>query len=199
MVFTFFFFLCGTGKTAIAFSIAKDLAYFLLSNDDSVIEDIYPNKAKVLDKLVVKKNENIVYDLGGFVDKGILEVIKNSDKVIIPTTIDINSIKKTIKTAMEVNKYCSDIIIVVNRVKKDKVYKYKQSLDALNGLGKKVIFISESEAFTNSIHSGKSITELYEDKTNTLSKQQYRGVFSEYSQLLKEIKSWVQIIIKVLT
>ena len=42
----------GTGKTSIAFNIAKDLDYYLLSNDDSIIEKIY-DKAKVLDELEI--------------------------------------------------------------------------------------------------------------------------------------------------
>ncbi len=38
----------GVGKTPFAFSIAKDLEYFLQSNDNSIIEKIYPEKAKIL-------------------------------------------------------------------------------------------------------------------------------------------------------
>ncbi|HED0543717.1 TPA: hypothetical protein R4K23_001781, partial [Campylobacter jejuni] len=38
----------GVGKTPFSFSIAKDLEYFLQSNDNSIIEKIYPEKAKIL-------------------------------------------------------------------------------------------------------------------------------------------------------
>ena len=37
----------GVGKTPIAFSLAKDLGYYLQSNDNSVIESIYPDMAKI--------------------------------------------------------------------------------------------------------------------------------------------------------
>ena len=36
----------GVGKTPIAFSLAKDLGYYLQSNDNSVIESIYPYTAR---------------------------------------------------------------------------------------------------------------------------------------------------------
>lgn len=37
----------GVGKTPISFSLAKDLGYYLQSNDNSVIESIYPDMAKI--------------------------------------------------------------------------------------------------------------------------------------------------------
>lgn len=37
----------GVGKISISFSLAKDLGYALQSNDNSVIEIIYPDKARI--------------------------------------------------------------------------------------------------------------------------------------------------------
>lgn len=37
----------GVGKTALAYNVARDLNYFLLSNDKSIIEKAYPEKAKI--------------------------------------------------------------------------------------------------------------------------------------------------------
>ena len=176
----------GVGKTALAFSIAKDLDYYLLSNDDSVIEDIYPDKAKILDKIEIVNDANVIYDLGGFIDRDIVELLKKSDLIVIPTTLDINSIKRTINTVVEINSYCADIIIVVNRVKKTNMHKYKQGLEALKGLGKKLIYIRESEAITNSIHLGKTISELYNQ--SGLTKSTYKNIYSDYNQLLDYTK-----------
>jgi len=184
-VITFFNKKGGTGKTSLSFSIAKDLDYPLLSNDDSVIEEIYPNKAKILDVLQVIEHD-VVYDLGGFINKGVIDVFKASSMVVVPTTLDINSIKRTINTVMEVNEYCKNIIIVINRTKKDKLGKYKQSIEALKGLGKPIAYVRESEAITNSIHLGKTISELY--NKNNFTKNQYKGIFEDYSKLLKTIE-----------
>ena len=51
MIVTFFNKKGGVGKTTLAFNVAKDLDFFLLSNDDSVIESIYPNKAKIMSNI----------------------------------------------------------------------------------------------------------------------------------------------------
>lgn len=185
-IITFFNKKGGTGKTSLAFSIAKDLQYPLLSNDDSVIEEIYPKKAKVLDKVELIDHD-VVYDLGGYIDNGIIDIFKGSHAIVVPTTLDINSIKRTINTVMEVYRYCDNILIVVNRVKKDKLAKYKQSLQALEGLGKEIIHLRESEIITNSIHSGKTLTELYGE--SGLTKSQYKGVFQDYAKIIKWLKN----------
>ncbi len=100
----------GVLKTGLAFNLAKDLDYYLLSNDDSVIENIY-DKAKIVDELEVV-DADCFYDMGGFIDKRAKKVFKASDVIIVPTTLDANSIKRTINTILEINTYCKDIIIV---------------------------------------------------------------------------------------
>ena len=184
-VITFFNKKGGTGKTSFSFSVAKDLNYPLLSNDDSVIEEIYPSKAKILERLQLIDHD-VVYDLGGFIDEHAIEIFKGSSIVVVPTTLDINAIKRTINSVMEINAYCSNILIVINRIKLDKLGKYRQSIEALKGLGKPIVHIRETEAITNSIHLGKTITELYSE--NNFTKNQYKGIYHDYNKLLTEIK-----------
>jgi len=184
-IITFFNKKGGTGKTSFSFSVAKDLNYPLLSNDDSVIEEIYPSKAKILEKLQLIEHD-VVYDLGGFIDEDAIEIFKGSSIIVVPTTLDINSIKRTINSVMEINAYCSNILIVINRIKLDKLGKYRQSIEALKGLGKPILHVRETEAITNSIHLGKTITELYSE--NNFTKSQYKGIYHDYNKLLTEIK-----------
>ncbi|MDD5406947.1 MAG: hypothetical protein PHE73_08435 [Sulfurovaceae bacterium] len=174
----------GTGKTSIAYSVAKDLHYPLLSNDDSVIESIYPGKAKILDNIQLIDHD-VVYDLGGFIDPGMIEIFKSSTTILVPTLLDINSIKRTINTVMELIKYCENIVIIINRVENKKLPKYKQSINALEGLGKKIVYIRESEAITNSMHLAKSISELYAE--SALTKYSYSGIYEDYKKLLERV------------
>ena len=184
-VITFFNKKGGTGKTSLSYSVAKDLDYPLLSNDDSVIEEIYPNKAKILDELELIEH-NVVYDLGGFIDKGIKEIFKASNIIVVPTTLDINSIKRTLNTVVEIKEYCNNIVIVINRVQKNKISKYRESIEALKSLKKDIIYIRESEAITNSIHLAKTITELC--NVSNFTKNQYKGIYEDYTNLLNLIK-----------
>ena len=66
----------GVGKTPISFSIAKDLGFYLQSNDNSVIESIYPDMAKISQSPEII--DNCVYDFGGFVTAGVLPILKES-------------------------------------------------------------------------------------------------------------------------
>jgi cellulose biosynthesis protein BcsQ len=90
----------GVGKTPISFSLAKDLGYYLQSNDNSVIESIYPDMAKITEHPSLI--DNCIYDFGGFVDAGVLQIIKESDVVMIPCSIDFNSILRTVETIEEI-------------------------------------------------------------------------------------------------
>ncbi|MFK7779869.1 MAG: hypothetical protein QM490_01870 [Candidatus Gracilibacteria bacterium] len=176
----------GTGKTSIAFNVAKDLDYFLLSNDDSVIEKIYPNKARIMDTLEVIEGENIVYDLGGFITNEIIDVFKASDLIVVPTTLDINSIQRTLNTVYELSEYCNNIIIVINRIQKKTAHKYEQSIEALKQLDKEMFLLRESEAFVNSLYKGETISEMY--KGSPLMRNAYKGVMEDYIKIIKRIK-----------
>ena len=65
----------GVGKTPLAITLAKDLEYYLITNDDSVVEEAYAKYSKI-QKEPVLMNE-CVYDFGGFVNDSMLHVIEN--------------------------------------------------------------------------------------------------------------------------
>lgn len=174
----------GVGKTSIAFSLSKDLDMNLTSNDDSVIEKIY-KKAQIVNKINTI-NDNTIYDLGGFVESGIITLFKKSDMIIIPTTLDVNSIKRTINTVIEISRYCDNIIIIINRVQNQKLDKFAQSINALEGLGVELFYLRESEIIVNSMYLGKSIKELHGE--SGLSKHNYKAVYQEYEKILERVK-----------
>ena len=186
MIITFYNKKGGTGKTSLSFNVAKDLDFFLLSNDDSVIEKIYPDKAKVMEELEVVRGAKIVYDLGGFIEAETIEVFKASDLIVVPTTLDINSIKRTINTVQELEEYNENILIVINRIQAKTAKKYEDSIRALNNLDKDIVLIRESEALVNSLYKAKTISELYNE--SALMKNAYKGIMEDYRKLLKKIK-----------
>ena len=175
----------GVGKTSLAFNVAKDLDYFLISNDDSVIEDIYPNKAKIQPNIELYE-ENIVYDLGGFIDVNSIKIIRHSNIVFIPTLLDINSIKRTVNTIHEIQDITTEIIIIINGITNKDLKKYHQAKEILEKLGKEIIIIPKSESIPNSMYLGKTITEQYNQ--NKLSQNSFKGIYSQYKKILEKIK-----------
>lgn len=175
----------GVGKTSFAFSIAKDLGLYLQSNDASIIEQIYPQKAKISTSLQLL--DNCVYDFGGFVDSGVLEIIKNSDYVIVPCTSLYNSILRTIETISEIKKFNLNIIVLVTdwNSESDKSY-ILETLES-NFADLDYYFFKHSKILENAMRTGASFKELTQE--NGLSRMSYAVFFQEYERLIETLKS----------
>ncbi len=175
----------GVGKTPISFSLAKDLGYFLQSNDNSVIENIYPDMAKITPK--PQLIDNCVYDFGGFVDTGILDIIKASDVVIVPCVNEYNSILRTVETIEEIKSYAKAILVIATKTEKESDFKQVQS--AIEEYFDDLHFfeLKSSKIFKNAIETGLSIDELFHE--NALSKSAYKSVYNQYLTVLNIFKN----------
>lgn len=176
----------GTAKTSISFNIAKDLDYYLLSNDDSTIEEIYPKMAKIMDEIEFIEDIESIYDLGGFIDNSAIEVFKNVDYIFIPMLLDVNSLKRTINTFIELSEYNDNLAIIISRVKPNDEKKFKQFYEKLEMLECPIFEIRESEAFRNSTLTSETITEQF--NKNAFNQRSMKNVYNEYSKLKQFIK-----------
>ena len=151
----------GVGKTPISFSLAKDLGYYLQSNDNSVIESIYPDMAKISSNPEII--ENCIYDFGGFVTSGVLPILKASSAILIPTSNDYNSILRTVETIEEIQPLNENLFIVVTKTEKEG--DFESVKNAINQHFDNLEFfeLRLSKAFKNCIETGLSLTELYHE------------------------------------
>ena len=174
----------GVGKTSLAYNVARDLGYFLLSNDDSIIEIAYEGKAKITANLKVLNN--CVYDLGGFVDAGANTVLKSADIIVIPTVYDLNALRRTQSTIADIKKLNSKatIIIVANNLESKTFMEDLQKIEeTFKGL--KVLPIPHSRIFANAVKSKTSVFEVTKTKLNAY---RYRNVSKAYTNLINTIK-----------
>lgn len=170
----------GVGKTSLAFSIAKDLDFKLISNDDSVIEDVY-SKATITNKPVLIK-EDCVYDFGGFIDLGTKNILDKSDLIIIPFSSDFNSFKKTMLTIKELTN--NNIVLVATNSEKED---FVEILELLKSKYSFPIFeIQKSRIWKKTFAESKSVLELKNE--SALSKYAYRNSLKGYIELLNYIK-----------
>lgn len=174
----------GVGKTTLSYNLAKDLGVYYLSNDDSVVEDLLPDQAKIMEEIQLI-DQSVVYDLGGFIDKNNIEIFKASDFIIIPTLLDVNSIKRTVNTVKELSKFNDNILIVINQFQKKRMEKFNQAITILQALSP-TYFLNESEIVVNSIHINKTIKEQIEG--NPLLMHAARNVHAQYLKLLNSFK-----------
>ena len=175
----------GVGKTPIAFSLAKDLGLKLRSNDNSVIESIYPGMAKVVSKPILEADT--VYDFGGFVDAGVIDIVRGSNAVIIPCSVDFNSVLRTIETIEEIQQYNKNIIVIVTKTEKED--DFHKIMNHISEYASDLFYfeLRSSKIFKNSIETGASVTELYE--ATPLSKSAYKTVFQQYNTVLDLFKT----------
>ena len=112
----------GVGKTTLSVQISQMLDYTYVTNDShSSAHNLMPEEKGFLvsseEYEEIPYDDRVVYDFGGFKDTRINDIIKKSNKVIIPTLtsiVDVQATLATLKDVIEVNK---NIIIVVNRTK----------------------------------------------------------------------------------
>jgi len=179
MIITFFNKKGGVGKTSLAYNVARDLNFYLLSNDDSIIESSYENKAMIMEKIKLIKNQNVVYDLGGFVDMNIVDILKASDIIIVPTIADVNSLKRTINSVKELQAFNKNIIVVGNIIR-------GKQLDFITKYIDIKFSIRESKIFQTSLIERKSINEIVNE--SNLNAYRYRNIYKDYTNLLKHLK-----------
>lgn len=175
----------GVGKTPFAFSLAKDLGLFLQSNDNSCIEQIYPNMAKISSE--VQDLDNCVYDFGGFVASGVLDIIKKCDCVIVPCLPNNNSFIRTINTIDELKEINENLVILATGYKNEKGEEFLENELEERYPTTPIFYFKNSMIVDNAINYGQSFEELY--KESPLSKRSYSNFYREYKRLLKFIKN----------
>ena len=175
----------GVGKTSFGFSIAKDLELYLQSNDASIIESIYPNMSKI--SAQPKLIDNCVYDFGGFVSAGVLDIAAKSDFIIVPCTALYNSILRTSETINELKEVNKNIIVLITDYTSDEDKEQVESALKSSFKNRKYFYFKRSKILENSMRLGGSFKELGE--ASPLLKVAYRNFLGEYDRLLKILKS----------
>jgi len=179
----------GVGKTPLSVSLAIDLDYYLITNDDSVVEDIMPNPDMVMIQREPVLVDDTVYDFGGFVSDSMLHIIEKSDIILVPCDNKIDSKKRTVKTIFEIQKYNSNIHIVATDYKKDKeLIEIKADLrDVLPNIP--VLELKHTGLYDKVVEYGKSFNDMA--KESPLIKRNCRAVIGQYNEILKTVKEGV--------
>lgn len=174
----------GVGKTSFGFSIAKDLELYLQSNDASIIESIYPKMSKICPN--PKLIDNCVYDFGGFVSAGVLEIAAKSDFIIVPCTALYNSILRTTESINELKEVNKNIIVLITDFTSDEDKEQVENAlkSSFNNL--KYFYFKRSKILENSMRLGGSFKEL--GAASPLLRLAYRNFLGEYERLLNILK-----------
>ena len=115
-------------------------------------------------------DDNIIYDMGGYIDRRLLKVIKKSDLIIIPTIPSIIYLTSHISSIKEVEKINKNIIQIINRTKKND---YDEINDFMleQGIQYPSFEVKESKVISNLFEKGLTIKEQIE-----------RGLFNPHTK-----------------
>lgn len=181
----------GVGKTTLSLSIALSKKFGIISNDlYSPIEDILPvGHARILnveEPIPSIPNEyNIIYDMGGYIDKRILDVIKKVDYAIIPTRRNTIDLKATINCINEIKEYVRNIFVVCNFCKSDEDLSYTKGVINEYFQHIPVMPLKESKLFSHVIDRKTNVDDLVSE--SGLSRYIYSDVFNQFQNILKNL------------
>ncbi len=170
----------GVGKTSLSYSLAKDLDYGYITNDDSIVLKVY-DKSKYITKHIPIVDE-CIYDLGGFITPFIEEILVKADKVLIPTINDYNSMVKAVELIEFVG--ADRVTIVATMIDTDKDFKEIEDVIQSRYKSIDVFRLNRTKAFKNGMVTSQSLKELY--KENKLNTHIYKTIYKQYKKILKD-------------
>ena len=176
----------GCGKTNIAGELALRLEYPAITNEqESMLSVIMPK-----DRLkMLESNEDVpnfdcgmVFDFGGYIDARIIEALKQSDYILVPTLPEVSEIQSCISTIQAIKKYNKNIVVIANKTESKEDFETIQ--EAIKQIGDYPVFeIKKSRALPNLYTEKKSIKQLMEE--SPLLRYSYRKVSKQFDDLIK--------------
>jgi cellulose biosynthesis protein BcsQ len=179
----------GVGKTDISLNLALTLDYGIITNEpfsplDTVLDGgsfLRLNPGDQLPKL--PPDADIIFDFGGYLDKRVIEALKQSDVVLVPVINEFKDLHTTINFIQEIEDYNKNIIIVVNRAQKGD---YEGVCEAMKGFYRYPIFeIKLTRALPNIMKEKKSVKEMVEE--GGLKAWSYRSVSQQFDEIIRKI------------
>ena len=187
----------GVGKTTLSVQISQMFDYTYVTNDShSSAHNLMPEEKGFLvsseEYDEIPFDENIVYDFGGFKDTRINNIIRQADKIIIPTLTSIVDVQATMATLKDVAQINKNIVIAINRTKNNnkaielKEYLAEEIKKSFQDLDISIIFVRESSVLEDSLFD----CEYVETKagTNRFKRHIYRNAIEDMSILKKDLE-----------
>lgn len=187
----------GVGKTTLSVQISQMFDYTYVTNDShSSAHNLMPEEKGFLvsseEYDEIPFDENIVYDFGGFKDTRINNIIKQANKIIIPTLTSIVDVQATMATLKDVAQINKNIVIAINRTKNNnkaielKEYLAEEIKKSFQDLDISIIFVRESSVLEDSLFD----CEYVETKagTNRFKRHIYRNAIEDMTILKKDLE-----------
>lgn len=193
MKITIYNFKGGVGKTVIALNLALTMGYSIVTNDIySPIETVLPEN-RILkighdeDIPVFPDGYDIIFDLGGHIEKRSISAIKQSQWILVPVNNDFINLQVTIDAITEIQTINRSIIVLANRTSKTD---FEHITAAINQFFTFPVFeIKNSKSLPNIFTEKKSIADMV--KAGGLKRYHYEIVAHQFDLVIRYLKERV--------
>ncbi|MBA3013083.1 MAG: hypothetical protein KJ658_00490 [Proteobacteria bacterium] len=180
----------GVGKTVLSLNLALTMEYSIVTND------IYSPIEKVLNEdriLKIHHDEilpafpddyNIIFDLGGHIDKRAISAIKQSDFVLVPVIKGFINIQVSIDTITELLALNQHVIIIANQTTPGDMDDIRAAMERFFDLP--VFEIKQSKSLPNIFKEKKSVRAMVSE--GGLKKYHFNAVADQFDLIIEYIK-----------
>lgn len=181
----------GVGKTSLAYALAMDLESYYTTNDklNSYIPMNNYKKAMPLNdvKRQFTKDNNIIFDAGGWVQKNMRQVLEKSDLLIMPVDYNNNSITTLHQLLKEVKDINDNIIYICTKIEDNKKFETMKKIMVDMGIDEKSIFkLRKTSLFEITTEKGTGVFETLE---NLWFRSRFKGFKEEYETIFQRVKN----------
>lgn len=187
----------GQGKSLIAIQIAIELNCAVITNDVfSPLEEALPQEGQIVkvspdeDFPALPEGFDFVYDLGGHPDQRVLDVIKESDVVIVPMIyVSFADLAVGLNTLNEIKDLNSKILVVANKVHNDTELE-DLTTEVRKHFDYPILPLSPSKSLIKVYESGLSPRQLRDSKLLSRRLKHYQKTIDQLSVIFTKIKDF---------